>query len=134
MKQMLALVLAASAAALAHATPPANVAGTSWNLQVNRDTNVLAINTQAGPGAPGNATCRSINGTLGIAPVRGWYCPATGRIVFHHRNIGSGITMRAFVGNVADEVAGSPNLMAGTATVMNAAFGDLGEYNFSASE
>jgi hypothetical protein len=133
MKTILALALAAAAAGV-QAVPPANIAGSTWNIQINRATDTLVINTQAGPGAPGNATCRAINGTLGIAPVRGWYCPDTGRIHFHHRNLSNATTMRAFTGNLSDQLAGSPNLMAGTVMVMNAAFGDLGEYNFSATE
>jgi hypothetical protein len=133
MKTFFALALAAAAAG-AQAAPPANIAGSTWTIQINRASDTLVINAQAGPGAPGNATCRIINGTLGIAPVRGVYCPDTGRITFHHRNIASGISVRAFTGNLSDELAGSPNLMAGTVMVLNAAFGDLGEYNFSASE
>jgi hypothetical protein len=35
-------------------------------------------------------------------------------------------------GNVSDDVIGQPLHMAGTMTVLDAAFGDLGEYNFSA--
>jgi hypothetical protein len=133
MKTFLAFALAAFAAG-ARGAPRANIAGSTWNLQVNRDATTLVIDTQARPGSPGNTTCRTINGTIGIAPIRGWYCPITGRIHFHHRNISNGVTVRAFTGNLSDELAGSPSLMAGTAMVVNAAFGDLGEYNFSASE
>jgi hypothetical protein len=36
-------------------------------------------------------------------------------------------------GNVSDDVTGQPLYMAGTMTVLFSAFGDLGEYNFSAT-
>ena len=65
------------------------------------------------------------------AHIRGWYCPATGRIHFVHRNLDSGDAVRIFTGNVSDLVAGQPTFMAGTMTVLISAFGNLGEYNFS---
>ena len=56
------------------AARPANVARTTWTLQVNRETSVLTIDTQGGPGAPGALNCRTIRGKLnGIAPIRGLY-------------------------------------------------------------
>ena len=76
-------------------------------LQTNLDAVLLVINTQGGPGAPGAATCRTINGDIGnVAHIRGMYCPATGRILFVHRNLDSGDTVRVFSGNVSDFVAG----------------------------
>lgn len=139
MKSTFTLAIAAAAclaAGNASAERPANLAGTTWTLQANRDVLQLIINTQAGPGAPGAATCRHISGTLNTTPdieVRGWYCPETGRIHFVHRNLNSGIAMRIFTGNVSDDVVGQPLYMAGTMTVLAIAFGDLGEYNFSAT-
>jgi hypothetical protein len=59
--------------------------------------------------------------------------PATGRIHFQHKNLGSGNAVRIFTGNVSDDVIGQTLYMAGTMTVLDAAFGDLGEYNFSAT-
>jgi len=38
-----------------------------------------------------------------------------------------------FTGHVSDAVNDEPLQMAGTATVLISAFGDLGEYNFSAT-
>lgn len=129
-----AAVLAASGAA--SAAPPANLGNTTWTLQTNQDSTQLVITTQGGPGAPGAATCRTINGELGIAPapaipIRGWYCLST-RIHFLHKNLGSSNTVRVFTGNLSDDVVGQPLYMAGTMMVDDAAFGDLGEFNFSA--
>jgi hypothetical protein len=124
------------AAGAASAERPANLAGTTWTMQVNRDVLQLIIDTQAGPGAPGAETCRHINGTINTTPdivVQGWYCVATGRIHLVHKHLRSGNAMRIFTGNVSDEVIGQPLYMAGTMTVLAIAFGDLGEYNFSAT-
>jgi len=123
-------------AGAASAERPANLAGTTWTLQVNRDVRQLVIDTQGGPGAPGAATCRHINGTLNTTPdiaVQGWYCPSTGRIHLVHKNFGNGNAVRIFTGNVSDDVIGQPLYMAGTMTVLAIAFGDLGEYNFAAT-
>lgn len=136
LKTMTFAVAAATflAASTVSAERPANLAGTIWTLQTNGDVEQLVITTQGGPGAPGAATCRSINGDIGnVAHIRGWYCPSTGRIHFVHRNLGSGDAVRIFTGNVSDEVLGQPLNMAGTMTVLFSAFGDLGEYNFSAT-
>jgi hypothetical protein len=131
-----AIVAAASViAGNAWAQRPANLAGTTWTMQANRDTLQLVINTQGGAGAPGAAECRGLDGTLNTTPdivVTGWYCPASGRIHLVHRNLTSKIAVRVFTGNVSDEVIGQPLYMAGTMTVLFSAFGDLGEYNFSA--
>ena len=111
--------------------PPANIAGTVWTMQINRTVEVLTITSQSGPGAPGAATCRFINGTFGVANIRGWYCPATGRIHFVHKNAGSGNAVRVFTGNLSDETLDPALFMSGTVTVLESAFGDLGEFNFS---
>jgi hypothetical protein len=126
-----ATVLAATAVS---AERPANLAGTTWTVQTNRDVVELVITSQGGPGAPGAATCRHIDGVIGnVAHIRGWYCPLTGRIHFVHRNLGSGDAVRIFTGNVSDGLVGEGLSMAGTMTVLISAFGDLGEYNFSAT-
>ena len=131
----LAVAAAVGSAALlatgnASAERPANLGGTTWTLQANRDVSQLVITAQFGPGAPGQAICRGISGTIGVAAIHGWYCPSTGRIHFQHVN--AGVTARAFTGNVSDDVLGQPLFMAGTMMVEDAAHGDLGEYNFSA--
>jgi hypothetical protein len=138
MKSIFATAVATAAllaAGAASAQRPATLAGTTWTLQANRDVLQLIINTQAGPGAPGAAICRHIDGTINTTPdikVTGWYCPETGKVHFIHRNLSSGLAMRVFTGSVSDEVIGQPLHMAGTMTVLAIAFGDLGEYNFSA--
>ena len=130
---VLAVTLAACMApGTAAAAPPANLAGTTWTVQANRNTVQLVINTQAAEGAPFQAICRTINGEIGIAPIRGWYCPSTGRIHFKHNNVNSDVTVRIFTGNLSDDVPGQPLYMAGTMTVVNTGFGNLGEFNFSA--
>jgi hypothetical protein len=137
MKAKLAIALAAAAClatGAASAERPENLAGTTWTLQTNQDAVPLVITTQGGPGAPGADICRHINGDIGnVAHIRGWYCPSTGRIHFVHRNLGSGDAVRVFTGNVSDDVNGQTLHMAGTMTVLGVAFGDLGEYNFSAT-
>jgi hypothetical protein len=127
------LALSLWAAGTAWAARPANLAGTTWTVQANRDVVQLVITTQGGAGAPGAATCRHINGSIGIAPIKGWYCPASGRIHFQHRNLASGNAERVFTGNVSDDVIGQTLYMAGSMTVLDPVFGDLGEYNFSAT-
>ena len=46
------------------AAPPANLGNTTWTMQINREIAQLVITSQSGPGAPGAATCRVINGTF----------------------------------------------------------------------
>lgn len=120
--------------AAAQAAPPANIGGTTWAIEVNQENNTLVISNQGGPGAPGGATCRVILGTIGIAPIRGWYCPATGALQFVHRNIDSGVAVRVFTGSLSDTTVDGPLKMAGTVGVHNAVFGDLGTRNFSATQ
>ena len=137
MKSIFALTIAA-ALLVPHtllATRPANIANTTWTLQVNHDVAQLFIDTQGGPGAPGASVCRHIKGNLnGIADIRGWFCPLSGKIHFVHTNAANDdFVVRVFTGNVSDSVAGEPLHMAGTVTVLISAFGDLGEYNFSAT-
>lgn len=132
------LLTAFTAAALlvatgtAFAARPATLAGTTWNLQVNQEVETLVITTQGGPGAPGAANCRVINGTIrDVAPIRGYYCPSTGKVFFVHTNVSTGAPVRVFSGFVSDEAIGLPLRLSGTVSVVNAAFGDLGEYNFA---
>lgn len=125
-----ACTLAAAVPALA--APPDNWAGTTWTMQVNRSSEQLVITHQGGPGAPGARACRLLIGTLGVAPVRGWYCPNSGRVHPLHQNLGRGETVRVFTGQVSDDIVGQPLYIGGTVAIDNAAFGDMGESNFSA--
>lgn len=130
MAALAASVLAVAAPALA--APPANLAGTTWTMQVNRNSEQLVITFQGLAGSPGARACRLVIGTLGVAPVRGWYCPSTGRLHVLHQNLGSAETVRVFTGQVSDEIVGQRLFIGGTVAIDNAAFGDLGEANFSA--
>jgi hypothetical protein len=129
-----AVALAVGMPAAAHAAPPANIANTTWTLRVDGGADeTLHIDTQHGSGAPGNLFCREVRGNLaGVALVKGWYCPNDGRIHLVHTHVISGVVMRAFMGNVSDEVAGQPLRIRGTAAIDYAALGDLGEVPFRA--
>lgn len=138
-----ASLVAALATTTASAARPDNIANTTWTMQVNREVQQLTITTQGGPGAPGAATCRWINGELGnpalppVITIRGWYCPSTGRIHFLHKNLNNDNTVRVFTGHVsdiADDPLDATLYMSGTMAVEDPVFGDLGEYNFSATK
>jgi hypothetical protein len=124
------------AAADAYAARPANLANTTWSMQLNGQLATMVIETQGGPGGPGGPNCLPIRGHFEPVnvPVHGWYCRTTGRIHFIHSNLNSLVTMRTFSGNVSDLVAGSPVSMAGTMTVDNVGVGELGEFPFSGTE
>jgi hypothetical protein len=121
-------------AVAAHALPPENIANTTWTLRVDGGADeVLFIDTQHGPGAPGNAVCRAIHGNLPAdVPVRGWYCPSTGRFHLLHENKDSRLVMRAFLGTLTDPGNGQPMRIEGAAVIDNSNFGDLGEVKFKA--
>ncbi|HEY6642434.1 hypothetical protein [Povalibacter sp.] len=135
-RRALAAVVAAGVGLLvsgiASATPPSTVVGT-WSILIDQTYATLTIDSQGGPGGPGGSVCRVILGSLGIAPVRGYYCQSTGRIHFLHNNVASGVTVRDFTGSVTAATANSPAQMAGTFNVVNVAFGPFGEYPFSAT-
>lgn len=129
-RQGLAIGIASLASSIALATPPATAVGT-WLILVDQTHTTLDITNQGGPGAPGSTVCRVILGTIGIAPVRGTYCPDSGHIEILHNNLSSGVTVRTFSGSLSDATATDPAHMAGTMQVMNTAFGPFGEYPFS---
>jgi hypothetical protein len=111
------------------AAPPANVAGV-WTLTVDSQLETLDLAQHAG--APG--TCPAISGKIGIATVRGFYCPLTGRLYFHHSNYHTDVTVRTFDGVVTDAASGMPMLVAGTLTVVNTNFAPHGDYPFSGTK
>jgi hypothetical protein len=134
--KVVSMVLAAGAisASAAMAAPPATVVGT-WDvvLEANQ-TAVLIITNQGGPGAPGATRCRTILGTIGIAPVKGTYCPDSGQFFLLHNNVSSGKTVRTFQGVAAEDAVTGDMQIAGSFQVLISAFGDLGEYPFSATK
>jgi hypothetical protein len=87
-----------------------------------------------------NGECRRIVGFFPIQnqddgpPIRGFYCPETGRIQFVHSNLSSNLPLRVFTGNLLDRVEGQADHIGGTFTVLYTAvpppFGPLGEYGF----
>jgi len=123
------LVLALSCTATAFAAPPANVAGI-WTLTVDQKLETLDI----AQGGPGLGPCPPITGKIGIATVRGFYCPASGRLYFHHSNLATDVTVRTFEGAVSAAANGLPMQIAGKVTVVNTVFAPHGDYPFSGSK
>ena len=121
--------IALSFAAASFAAPPPNVAGV-WTLVVDQQLETLDI-VQGGPGL---GPCPPIQGTIGIAPVRGFYCPDSGRLYFHHSNLHTDVTVRTFEGFVAQAANGNPMQVAGKLTVVNTAFAPRGDYPFSGTK
>lgn len=121
--------LALSAAATTFAAPPPNVAGI-WTLVVDQQLETLDI----AQGGVGLGPCPPITGKIGIATVRGFYCPATGRLYFHHSNFHTDVTVRTFDGVVAAAANGQPMQVAGKMTVVNTNFAPHGDYPFSGSK
>ena len=121
----------ATTAAPAWAARPANLAGTTWTVQINGASEQLVITHQGGTGTAGGPACVRVQGTIGPAPVLGWYCNLTGRLHLKHNNMATGATVRTIDAHVSDEVVGQRLYLGGTAWVEDAAFGELGAYNFS---
>jgi hypothetical protein len=128
-----AVAAAALSASAAMAAPPASVVGT-WDVMLANQLETLVITNQGGAGAPGAVNCRLIIGTIGIAPVRGYYCPANGLFHLLHNNLSTGRTVRDFTGIASEDPVTGADQIAGTFHVDNAAFGDMGEYPFSATK
>lgn len=123
---------AGAMASSAVAAPPASVRGV-WTLLSGNAYTTLDITAQGGAGAPGASECRHISGTIEIADIRGFYCPESGRIHFLHYNYTTDVPVRTFTGAVSVDDTGAMH-MAGTYNVLAIAFGDLGEYPFSANK
>ena len=116
-------------AAASFAAPPPNVAGI-WTLTVDSQLETLDI----AQGAASLGACPAISGKIGIATVRGFYCPATGRLYFHHSNIATDVTVRTFEGTVTAAANGLPTQVAGKLTVVNTNFAPHGDYPFSGTK
>jgi hypothetical protein len=118
-------------AGAALAAPPANVVGT-WRIRVNQDVEEFIIENQGVPGK-----CKRILGHINVSTepqLIGFYCPSTGRILFHHNNATTNATVRTFTGNVSDTVEGVSDKMAGTVAINDLNFGSFGERNYSATK
>jgi hypothetical protein len=113
------------------ASPPADITG-YWSVAVGQEQEDMEIIRQ--DSYPSGA-CQKISGKFrGIAPFHGIYCPASGRVQMVHENLSTSYAVRVFTGNLAEEIPGYPNRMAGTFTVLYPTFGEYGEYGFSATQ
>lgn len=114
---------------MASAAPLASVTGV-WSIVGNQHAGGLILNQFAAA-----TQCKPVIGTIYPGtlnhPVRGYYCPATGRIAFARKN-NAGVVIQTWVGNVSDVVAGQPHRMGGTFHALDSAAGagTLGEYHF----
>jgi hypothetical protein len=113
----------------ADAASPASIAGT-WSATGNQATGSLVIAQ-----ASSTATCKPISGTIFGSTIEGFYCPATGRVVFARR-LSSGIPFQLYQGQVARDAA--VDRIGGTFVVWNAAGGGAAnegvDFNFSATK
>lgn len=130
----LGAALAAVACAASAQVVPESLAGTAWTLAIQGSPPTqLTIDSQAGPGAPGNGTCRNVAGILGDSvdvPVEGFYCPGDHKVQLLHKNIGSRNTVRVFTAEVFLAPSGQL-LMRGFMGNHASAFGDLGHFPFA---
>ncbi|MCI0465742.1 MAG: hypothetical protein L0Y57_01860 [Beijerinckiaceae bacterium] len=119
---LLALLMSGPVPALA-ANWPSSAVG-NWTILANNLLGSLQIASQ---GASGD--CKAITGTVFGSPIKGFYCPLSGRISFLRKNAGTNDTFQVYTGSLS-----SP----GTAIRMGGVFanfsGLLGEFNFSASK
>jgi len=106
---------------------PTSIVGT-WEGVSNQSEIRLVITNQSGSGE-----CKAIAGTMnnlpsgGASNIQGFYCPATGRVMFLRKDINTNATFQSYSANTSD--VGSELRMGGTFAEMNFA-GHLGEYNF----
>jgi hypothetical protein len=115
----------------ATAAPPARVVGT-WSLTTNQTFGQLIVTAQGSANLPD--PCKVILGTVSGAYMNGWYCPATGRIHFYHKNTDSRVPIKVYDGYVADEEVGSPQRMSGTYVSEYPSIQPYGDYPFSATK
>lgn len=102
---------------------PASVAG-NWSVVANNSPGTMAINQPAS-----TAPCRPINGTIFGNPLRGFYCPSSGRIAFHRLRPGQ-VVYQYYTGNLAMENASQPARIGGNFSDLS----DPGEYSFFATK
>lgn len=123
-----ASALLALAANPAHAAHPPSVAG-NWSAIANQTSGGLTIVQAASA-----ATCKPITGMIFGSTLNGYYCPATGRLVFA-RNAGA-VPFQFYQGYVSRLQAGATMKIGGTLSIWNAAGGGFGnegvDFNFSA--
>ena len=112
------------------AAPPTTLMNTTWNLVADQESVTMYITSQGALG-----TCKLIIGTLGNVdvPIRGFYCPNTGRVHFIHKNLSTLLPMRVFDGIVWDASQDLPYQMSGTYTSDYAPVKPFGYYGFSAT-
>lgn len=116
---------------IAMANPPADITG-YWSLMSGQEQEDMEITRQD---SYPDGVCQKIIGKFhNIPPFHGIYCPATGRIQIVHENLHTNYAVRVFTGNLAEQIDGYPNRMAGTFTVLYPTFGVYGEYGFSATQ
>jgi hypothetical protein len=125
------LVVAALSSLAAFAAGPANIVGT-WQALISNKFETRVITAQDGPGAPGASECRIVTGTIGIAPVGGFYCPGNGRVHLLHNNLSTVRPVRDFTGLVSEDATTGRMHMAGSFNILSSAFGNFGEYPFTA--
>lgn len=125
-----ALVGSAFASMTASAAPPAAITG-SWSVLIDQTYETLDITNQGGPAL---GPCRTIIGSLGIAPVRGYYCVNSGQFHLLHNNVATNATVRTFTGIVSEDVAAGTMHLAGSVHVVNIAFGPFGEFPLSGNK
>lgn len=119
-------LFSAESALAAH---PFSVTG-NWSTAANQTTGNLAIVQAASA-----ATCKPIAGNIFGSPIEGYYCPATGRIVFA-RKLANGVPFQFYEAHVSR--TGVVLRMGGSFAVWNAVGGGFAnegvDYNFSAAK
>lgn len=114
----------------AEAASPASIAGV-WSATANQTLGALVIAQAAVP----TGVCKAISGTIFGSTIEGYYCAATGRVVFARR-LANGVPFQLYEGHVARDAA--VDRIGGTFQVWNGAGGRLNnegvDFNFSATK
>lgn len=116
-------------AGAAHAAHPATVQGV-WSATANQTLGALVIVQPAS-----GAVCKPITGTIFGNSIQGYYCPATGRLVFARRTA-AGVPFQLYEGHVARDAA--IDRVGGSFLVWNNSGGGFAnegvDFNFSATK